>query len=189
MEELDFKLMNLSLTGRLCYLFMCIERYLSICYPDRDWSLVAEKCWQWTNKYWNDGCDIYSVVVPEYILECHSYEESNLFFEGKISENEYSILKSLFSGLTTGSPEDEINQVLMLPIEFNKECECTNFDEADRPTFDILHEMQGILSLHDISFPDINNIHNMTIDQRSGWGYFTDSKYLSIILKPDETHS
>lgn len=58
MEELDFKLMNLSLTGRLCYLFMCIERYLSICYPDRDWSLVAEKCWQWTNKYWNDGCDI-----------------------------------------------------------------------------------------------------------------------------------
>lgn len=31
--------------------------------------------------------------------------------------------------------------------------------------------------------------HNMTVDQRSGWGYFTDSKYLSIILKPDETHS
>ena len=29
---------NLSLTGKLCYLFMCIEKYLVTCYPDKDWS-------------------------------------------------------------------------------------------------------------------------------------------------------
>ena len=41
------ELKNISLTGRLCYLFMCIEKFLVSCYPDRDWTPAAKKCWQW----------------------------------------------------------------------------------------------------------------------------------------------
>lgn len=107
------KLDNLSLTGRLCYLFMCI---------------VAKKCWQWTSVYWNEGRDRYSIVVPEYLFEFPNYEKTNtLAFDGMLSKKEYLELTNLFAGLTTGNSEDELNQVLSLPIEFNNVCECTSF--------------------------------------------------------------
>lgn len=178
------KLDNLSLTGRLCYLFMCIEKYLAICYPERNWKIAAKKFWQWTNVYWNEGCERYSVVVPEYLFEFSDYEKSNaLVFDGMLSEEEYLELTNLFAGLTTGNSEDEINQVLILPIEFNNECECANFEDANTPTLMILYKMHHFLSMHHIPFPSISNVQNMTIDQRDGWGNFINSEYLSIILK------
>lgn len=174
---------NLSLTGRLCYLFMCIEKYLVTCYPHKDWTPVAKRCWQWTNVYWNEGCDMYSQVVPEYLFEFDNYEDANrLAFDGELSEKDYLVLRKLFQGITSGSPEDEINQVLRLPIDFNNECEGTNFKAADEPTLAILHKMQHFLSLHNISVPDINAVKNMTVDQKNGWGDFMDSEYLSIII-------
>ena len=178
------KLDNLSLTGRLCYLFMCIERYLTVCYPERNWEIVAKKCWQWTNVYWNEGCDRYSVVVPEYLFEFNDYEKNNtLVFDGMLSQDEYLELVNLFTGLTTGNANDEINQVLLLPIEFNNECECADFKDANTPTLMILYKMQHFLSLHNISFPSVINVQNMTVDQKNGWGDFIDSEYLSIIIK------
>ena len=182
-EKLEPELKTLSLTGRLCYLFMCIEKYLTLCYPEREWILVAKRCWQWTNVYWNEGCDIYSAVVPEYLFEFDDYEKTNtLAFDGKLSQKDYLELTNLFAGLTTGNPEDEINQVLKLPIEFNNECECTDFNNADIPTLKILYKMLHFLSLHNISFPFVNDIQNMTVDQKNGWGNFIDSEYLSVII-------
>lgn len=162
---------------------MCIEKYLTQCYPERKWGLVAKRCWQWTNVYWNEGRDIYSAVVPEYLFEFDDYEKANtLAFDEKLSRKDYLELTNLFAGLTAGNPEDEINQVLMLPIEFNNECECTNFDNANIPTLKILDKMLHFLSLHNISFPSVNSVQNMTVDQKNGWGNFIDSEYLSIIL-------
>ena len=37
---------NIYMTGRLCYLFMCIEKYLVTRWPDRNWVPVAEALWQ-----------------------------------------------------------------------------------------------------------------------------------------------
>lgn len=185
MKRLEPELENLSLTGRLCYLFMCIERYLTTCYPERDWTPAAKRCWQWTNVFWDEGSDIYSTIVPEYLFEFDNYNETNMrSFDGMLSEKDYLELTNLFAGLTTGNPEDEINQVLKLPIEFNNECECTNFDAANIPTLKIIYKMQYFLSLHNISFPDISSIQNMTVKQQNGWGNFIDSNYLSIIIKP-----
>ena len=164
---------------------MCIEKYLTLCYSEREWALVAKKCWQWTNVYWNEGCDIYSVVVPEYLFAFDDYEKTNtLVFDGKLSRKDYLELTDLFAGLTTGNSEDEIDQVLMLPIEFNNECECTDFDNANIPTLNILYKMLHFLSLHNISFPSVDSVQNMTSDQKNGWGNFVDSEYLSMIIQP-----
>lgn len=87
---------------------MCIEKYLTICYPERNWEIVAKNIWQWTNVYWNEGCDRYSVVVPEYLFEFSDYEKTNtLVFDGMLSKGEYLELTNLFAGLTTGNSEDE----------------------------------------------------------------------------------
>lgn len=107
------ELEKLSLTGRLCYLFMCLETYLITCYPDRDWTPVAKRCWQWTNVYWNEGCDTYSSVVPEFLFEFDNYNETNLLaFDGNLLEQEYLELINLFAGVTTGNKDDELNQLL-----------------------------------------------------------------------------
>jgi len=107
-----------------------------------------------------------------------------LVFDGKLSQKDYLELTNLFTGLTMGNSEDEINQILMLPIEFNNECECTDFNNADIPTLKILYKMQHFLSLHHISFPSVDSVQNMTVDQKNGWGNFIDSEYLSIIIQP-----
>lgn len=185
MEGCKMKPENLSMTGRLCYLFMGIERYLTACYPERSWEPVARRMWQWTNVYWNEGCDRYSAVVPEYLFEFNDYEKTNqLVLDGMLSEEEYLELKNLFAGLTMGASEDEINQVLMLPVEFNYECEGTDFEEVNLPTLGILDKMQDFLSIHNIPATSIGDVQNMTVEQRNGWGDFVDSEYLSIIIKP-----
>lgn len=178
---MDFK--SISLTGRLCYLFMCIERYLISCYPERDWTPVAQRCWQWTNRYWNDGRDIYDQIVPEFLLEFDNYEETNnREFDGMLSYEDYITLTGLFNGITDGNPEDEINCVLWLPVDFNNECECTDFAYSNEPTLKIIDEMLEILRLRGISPPSIDNVANMTVEQKNGWGDFIDSSYLSVIL-------
>ena len=183
MKNLSNGFEKLSLTGRLCYLFMCIEKYLTTCYSDRDWTPVAQRLWQWTNIYWDEGSDMYAPVVPEFLLEFDTYQETNIkSFDGKLSEKEYLILKDLYNGITNGSADDEINLVLMLPIDFNNACECSAFSDANEITLMIIDEMQQFLSLHNISFPDMNKVRHMTVDAKNGWGNFFDSKYLSIII-------
>lgn len=127
-----------SLTGRLCYLFMCAERYLILRYPKRDRAPVAKRCWQWTNRYWNEGCDVYAPAVPEFLLEYGNYEDANrLAFDDMLSREDHAELTRLYDGITNGSAEDEINRVPRLPVDFANECECTNFNDADEPTLKI----------------------------------------------------
>lgn len=178
----DFR--NISLTGRLCYLFMCIEKYLVSCYPNKDWMPVAEKCWQWTNGMWDEGCDKYSQVVPEFLLEFDNYNEANKReFDGMLSEKDYLVLTDLYAGITDGSAENEINRLLMLPMDFNNACEGTSFCAANGPTMAIIFRAQSILLSHNILCPGIDEISCLTTDQEDGWGNRMDSEYLSIIME------
>lgn len=178
------ELKELSMTGRLCYLFMCIEKYLTTCYPKQDWTPVAKRCWQWTNDTWDIGCDIYSPVVPEFLLEFDNYEETNRrAFDGELSKSDYLALINLYNGLTTGNEDDEINQVLMLLMEFNNVCEGSAFMNADEPSLVILNKAQEFLLLHQIPFPSICKVKKMTVDEKNGWGDFVESEYLSMIIK------
>ena len=40
-EPASERFYNITMTGRLCYIFMCIERYLTTLYPERDWTPEA----------------------------------------------------------------------------------------------------------------------------------------------------
>lgn len=185
-NELNNKIVNLknlSLTGRLCYLFMCIEKYLVSCYADRDWKLVAKRCWQWTNVYWNEGCDIYSQVVPKFLFEFDNYTDTNkLAFDGRLSYDDYLELMELYAGITNGSEEDEINQMLWLPVEFNNQCECSDFSYADEPTLSIISRAQAILIKNNIDCPDIDKISHLSKEQKNGWGEFMNSEQFSVII-------
>lgn len=174
---------TISLTGRLCYLFMCIEKYLVTCYPDRDWTPVAERCWSWTEGYWDEGVDRYDCVVPAFILEFPDYEKTNKYaFDGTLSEEDYRLLTNLYAGITDGKSDQEIDDVLHMPVDFHNACEGSGFSYADGPTQQIVNDMLMILQKHGIAFPDIERVRFMSADIKNGWGDFIESEYLSIIL-------
>ena len=139
-QNIDFH--TISLTGRLCYLFMCFEQYVTACYPEKDWTLVAQKCWQWTNHYWNEGCDIYAQIIPEFLFEFDDYEQTNEQFDGNLSKNDYEQFSFLYKDVCI----EEINQLFMLGIDFDNACEGSDFSNADDITIDILEKAQMILS-------------------------------------------
>lgn len=173
--QFERELKQLSMTGRFCYLFMCIETYLITLYPEKNWTPVVERCWQWTKNYWNKGWDIYSVVVPEFLFESENYEQANIYFDGALSEKDYTELINLFTGLTNGNPKDEINQVLMMPIDFSNKCEGAHFFQASDLTMPIFHDMRRIFGLRDILLPDISRVKNLSAEtekegQAFGWG-------------------
>lgn len=176
------KFKNISITGRLCYLFLCIEQYLIFCYPDRDWTIVSQKCWQWTNTYWNKACDEYCKIIPYYLLEFDTYEETNeKEFDGTLSQEEYHILRKLYDNIASGNKKEEINEMLLLPVLFNNACEGVCFAEADTSTTAILVKAESILVRHAIPFPDIEKITFLTVKQKGGWGDFIESEFLSIL--------
>lgn len=175
-QNIDFH--TISLTGRLCYLFMCYEQYLTTCYPEKDWTLVAQKCWQWTSHYWNEGCDIFSQIIPAYLFEFDNYEQTKKQFDTNLTKSDYEQFLVLYKDVFI----DEINALFLLGITFNNVCECSNFSQADEATIDILIQAQKILLKHHIPFPDNASLSDFSVNQKNGWGDFLDSSYLSIIL-------
>lgn len=186
------QLRKLSATGRFCYLFLCIETYLLTRYPQKDWSPIAKRMWQWTEQYWSEGSDVYAVVVPEYLFEFDTYAQTNASFEGRLSENEYTELLQLFDGVTSGNPDDEINQVLQLPLDFCGLCEGCSYGQAMEWVQSVFDTLYDIFAMQNIPLPDINQIRKSPVYskwEKWGWGGFENSEAFSIILNMQKDKS
>ena len=174
---------NISMIGRLAYLFMCIERYLVNKYPDRDWTVVADRLWNWTEEYWNDAQEKSDQIIPEYVLAFKSYEKVNKkCFDGELPEDLYNQMVKLYTDITTGDSEDEINQVLFTTVEWGTYCEGASLREAIAPATNLIEYMLDILDKYEIEYPDVSSIQHMSIDEKNGWGEFCNCRHLSIIL-------
>ena len=192
MENIYDEFKNITMTGRICYLFMCIEKYLITLYPNNDWTPIAKRMWQWTNKFWNKSWDIYSEAVPEFILEFDTYEETNIReYEGNLKEDDYKEIIACFKGITNGNENDEICQVLMFPIDFGNFCDGASFYGAEPYVLEILSDMRKILLKHSIPVPDTSKLTCFTFERGKrtridepelGWGGLANTEYLSIIL-------
>lgn len=184
---------NITMIGKICYLFMCMERYFLELYPDRDWTPVAKKMWQWSSHWWDEAWDIYSEVVPEYILEFDSYEETNeRAYDGELNKEDYDEIVSLYKGITDGKGTSEFDRVMKLPIDFGNETEGTSVKAAETYILEILAYMEKILEKHSIPLPDKEVLSHFEYDRdkpyvegekEPGWGDFENTEFLSIILK------
>ncbi len=186
----DFK--NITMIGKICYLFMCMERYLLALYPDHDLRPVARKMWQWSSHWWDEAWDNYSTVVPEYLMEFGTYEETNeRSFDGELSKSDYDEIIALYNGITNGKGENEFDQVMRLPIDFGNATEGTSVKDAEAEVVECLVIMENILKKHDILLPDKSILCHFEYDREKpyvegekepGWGDFENTEYLSIIL-------
>ena len=181
---------NITLRGRMCYLFMCIETYLVTLYPHKNWTPVARRMWQALNQeYLENAEDIYSEAVPEYILEFATYQETNIrAFDGNLKKEDYDEITACFQEITQGNSNEEICQVLMLPCKFLDICECcTGFSDAEPSILKLLRRIEEILCNYNIPLPDITLITSFSFDRNHStewekWGKPFNAEYLSIIL-------
>ena len=171
----------------MCYIFMCIERFLLHMYPDRDWKLVSERMWGWTRySCWNDdGWYEFGAVKPANILKCRSYEDIDGIFSPLISQEEFDRAVALYNGFSANDI-DEINKVFDIPLTMCNYCDGIDFDieEGREITLDSIASMEGILQTHSIPLPDISLLSDLTPQNAKGceWGFGVDTGYLSIIL-------
>lgn len=204
----SFEYMNdITMIGRLCYLFMSIEKYLTILYDSRDWTPIARRMWQWTEHDWNTGYGNYSCIIPQYIFGFRTDKEIEqqpyygcVFkpvvktyedYKGPLDENEYKMVIACYSGITDGNPDDEINKVLMLPYEFWSATEGTSFIAAEPAVNQVIRDMNDYLLKHGIDYPDINKCRVFSFERKPirgigevepGWGKTVNTEYMSIIL-------
>lgn len=195
---------NITMNGRMCYIFMCIERYLLALYPDRDWTPAAKRMWDWTSVCWtcDEEFDRYIQLIPECILEFDTYEAANAEWYGKLDRKDYDELVALYKGITTGAEDDEINQVFLIPNKLWKECDGCYYDiERGRVnTLKYIGKIEEILMSHDIPLPDVSLLNDYTISpadpevkhfgyydrsrtDHNEWGFGKSGAPLSIILK------
>ncbi len=191
-ESIIKEFYNITMTGRLCYIFMCIERYLTTLYPERDWTPISKRMWQWTTHWWNESSDIYSEAVPEFILELDGYENTNeLAYDRKLKREDYDEITALFKGITNGDDTDELCQVLKIPSDFGCICEGTSVKGAEPLAAELIEEIETILKKHNIPYPDKSLLKRFEYERgkpvgrdekEPGWGDFENTEYLSIIL-------
>lgn len=201
--ELAKELRNITMTGRLIYIFMCIERYLVSLYPERDWTPVANRMWNRTKEpgRWSEGMpgDLYREIVPERIMRFYrhgyGYEKLNpMVFDGKMSLKDYTLLRGLYEGISKGDPKEEINQIVGLPekLIYRINLRDYSFDLSDQLTVESILTAKEILVKNGIEPPAYSFVERFSYERTSDemtdkdrnlfFGFGVDAAELSILL-------
>ena len=176
------KLYSVSMNGRMAYTIMCVEAFLKTRYPQKDWTFVSKEMWKATSTNWGDWPEEYSTMIPDVLLQD---EEQDSEERGDcLTENEFTELKDLYSGITDGledDPSDEVNYMLNKPYEMAMIYEGRGIGDGHE-SFDIISNAEAVLKKHDIPLPDYKKVLFSSCEEKNGWGNDFDGKYLSIIL-------
>lgn len=173
MNKKDFN--NISMNGRIAYQLMCVERYFTNKYPEKDFTKLFELLWPVTNgMYWDKFSGYITELEPSYMLEFNSYEENEW---GDITKEQYEVLKPIISGL------DETDEAILETLKEQAEVYAyTVVPENTKESIDIIFETIEFLKNESIKLPELSDVSFSTINQFNGWGNPFDGTKLSIVL-------
>ena len=181
-KQKKHKLGAISMRGRMAFTIMCVEAFLVKLYPDRDWTIIAEKMWQSTTTWWIEWTSMYCCFIPDVFLQYQEYDSKGI---GKyLTEKEFFQLKELYNGITDGiedDPNDPINYMLSKPFEIATIYENSGIDDGSG-SYELIAEAENILTKYGIELPDYRQVVFSSFDQLEGWGDLFDGRFLSIIL-------
>ena len=178
---MDTRFDTISMNGRMAYIIMCIEKYLKTAYPNKDWSLLAEKLWAATSTNWSDWPEMYSCYIPDVLLQYDTYDEE---LSSGMTHSEYIKIKNLYCGITEGledNSEDPVNYILNKPFEMATVYEGTTIGNGSE-SLEIIAETEKLLLDHDVALPNYHYVEFSKFSERNGWGDDFDGRKLSIIL-------
>ena len=172
MQEKDF--CDISMNGRMAYLILCVESYIKTKYPSKDWTVLSKWMWKSTSEYWDEWDDKFMEIIPEFLFEFDSYEESD--FEN-LTKEEYDYFTDLFKDL----PED-FNSLLLKLHEMNSIYCYEPIPGQGEGASKLIIESCAILKKYNIPLPAISTVAFSSFSEKNGWGENFDGTKLSIIL-------
>ena len=181
-KQKEHKLSSASMRGRMAYTIMCVEAFLVTQYPDRDWTIIAERMWEATDHDWGYWPIMFSNYIPDVVLAYPQYSQSD--FGKDIDEETFTALKQLFSGITQGiedDPNDPLNYLICKPFEMGMVYEGTEIGDGSE-SFEIIDETERMLIKYSVNLPDYRKVLFSSFEEFYGWGDLFDGRFLSIIL-------
>lgn len=168
----DFK--KISMNGRMAYIILCIEKYLLSMYPDTDWSILSDRMWSVTNSYWDEWDDMFIEIIPEYLFEFDTYDDSNFEI---LSREDYNYFCELLR-----DRDSSLNN-LLLKLHDLQTIYCYTYIKGDgTEASEIVISASKILADNNIDLPDINAVSFSSFSEKNGWGEMFDGTSLSLIL-------
>lgn len=168
---------GISLLGRISYAIMCMEIYLTSIHPDRDWRPLFKILWSICNEetYWDEWASEVLEVVPEYLFEFPSFEESDFRY---LDEESYRAMKSLLSDHDAGT--DILIEGILDMEEAYSYTEITRVGEE---SLRILQSITDVLEDAGIPLPDPQEVAFSSFEELEGRGNSFDYRLLSKILQ------
>ena len=173
---------NISMNGRMAYAILCIEKYVSTLYPDKDWSPLSKKMWEVTCESWDEWIDTFIEVIPQYLFEFDSYEESD--FEN-LTKDEYELFVELFSGVSDGEYDDCSDKVgyIINSLKLLEEVYAySTVPTVGEESIDIILSICAVLESDNVEVPPVELVEFSSFEERNGWGNQFNGEDLSIIL-------
>lgn len=172
MKKITEKLRGVSVAGRIAFIIMCIEKYIVVQYPEKDWSPLAEEMWKFNDSYWDEWIDSLIDLFPEYINEYNEFEE----YTGKYS---YDTFRNLYKDLKN----NDLNEMLDLLHDFMGIYLYTSVCDSTESMFPkVIEEIVSYLTKNNIPVPDVEKVSFSEFKYNRGFGEKFDGRYLSIIL-------
>ena len=181
---MDKRMYNISIRGRVTYLIMCFERYVTQKYPERNWIQVDDMMWKICDDsdYIDNSAYRYMEIVPEYLYERNTYEELEFDY---LSKEDYEMFKS-----TIPKDDSDLN-VIMYNIYWTTMLYAYGAIPKGAPdTIHYIQEVEDVMKKNNIELPNFSLIEKFTVknvaDEGHWWGHVFDGRYLSIIMKPKQ---
>ena len=176
------KIQKVSMNGRMAYIVLCVEKYLITKYPEKDWSILSEKMWPVTSEAWDEWIESFIEIIPQYLFEFESYEDSD--FE-ELTKEEYLSFVELYRGVSEGKYEDSSDKlgVLLSLLKDLEEVYCyTSIPGVGEESIDIVACACEMLESEGIGLPDIEKVDFSLFSEKNGWGNTFNGRKLSLIL-------
>ena len=181
---MDKRMYNISIRGRVTYLIMCFERYVTQKYPERNWVSVDDMMWKICDDsdYIDRSAHRYIEIIPEYLYEFKTFEESDF---DCLSKEDYEMFKSIIP-----KDDSELNTIMDSIYAVTMEYAYGAIPKGAPDTIHYIQEVEDVMKKNNIELPDFSSIEKFTVknvaDEGHWWGHVFDGRYLSIIMKPKQ---
>ncbi|MDO4633901.1 MAG: hypothetical protein Q4B01_08610 [Eubacteriales bacterium] len=173
------KIINtLSIRGRVTYLIMCFETYVTAKYPERNWAPVSDRMWKICDDsdYIDNSAYRYMEIVPEYLYEFDNYKDAEFDY---LTEDEY---KQFISIIPSGSQDPDLEIIMHSIYNIAMECAYGSAIKYLPNTIPYIEAAEKCMKKASLPLPDLSRLAHLT-DPEHQWGEQFDGRYLSIILK------
>ena len=175
----DFK--DITMTGRLCYDFICIEQYMLTLYPEADWSRV-KYMWRITKHNgfgWGGWVDVVKKAAVNALIDYEDKMSGKIDMSPKARKKRLNEITDLISTV-----EQAAENVI------HNEKYRTGFNLCEQESIETIYFVQSFLTRNDIPLPEVSVVDGFRFDRstvrqdgenKEAWGYDVETEGLSRI--------